>query len=236
MEIKSLLKSLHLKILCTLRKGGKHMYNLIRKDFILQKYLMLFYLFIAIFYTMTDMSMGLVITVLSVFFTINSHYYDEKGKNNVLINSLPFSRKQIIASKYIGVLIFLFITTLIIWLIRFICQDIVSHSMTRGSITELLISYAIAILFVSFYFPFFYRFPNRILLSGFSILVIMMVALGKTIVSRFGNVMSDFINGIQTFASQFSTTGLYISAFVITILIFSSSWFLTLKIYENKDF
>ncbi|MGF7071764.1 ABC-2 transporter permease [Priestia megaterium] len=212
------------------------MYNLIRKDFILQKYLMLFYLFIAIFYTMTDMSMGLVITVLSVFFTINSHYYDEKGKNNVLINSLPFSRKQIIASKYIGVLIFLFITTLIIWLIRFICQDIVSHSMTRGSITELLISYAIAILFVSFYFPFFYRFPNRILLSGFSILVIMMVALGKTIVSRFGNVMSDFINGIQTFASQFSTTGLYISAFVITILIFSSSWFLTLKIYENKDF
>ncbi|WP_374149518.1 ABC-2 transporter permease [Priestia megaterium] len=212
------------------------MYNLIRKDFILQKYLMLFYLFIAIFYTMTDMSMGLVITVLSVFFTINSHYYDEKGKNNVLINSLPFSRKQIIASKYIGVLIFLFITTLIIWLIRFICQDFVSNSMTGGSITELLTSYAIAILFVSFYFPFFYRFPNRILLSGFSILVIMMVALGKTIVSRFGNVMSDFINGIQTFSSQFSTTGLYISAFVITILIFSSSWFLTLKIYENKDF
>ena len=212
------------------------MYNLIRKDFILQKYLMLFYLFIAIFYTMTGMSMGLLITVLSVFFTINSHYYDEKGKNNVLINSLPFSRKQIIASKYIGVLIFLFITTLIIWLIRFICQDIVSHSMTRGSITELLISYAIAILFVSFYFPFFYRFPNRILLSGFSILVIMMVALGKTIVSKFGNVMSDFISGIQTFSSQFSTTGLYISAFVITILIFSSSWFLTLKIYENKDF
>lgn len=212
------------------------MYNLIRKDFILQKYLMLFYLFIAIFYTMTDMSMGLVITVLSVFFTINSHYYDEKGKNNVLINSLPFSRKQIIASKYIGVLIFLFITTLIIWLIRFICQDIVSNSMTGGSITELLTSYAIAILFVSFYFPFFYRFPNRILLSGFSILVIMMVALGKTIVSRFGNVMSDFINGIQAFSSQFSTTGLYISAFVITILIFSSSWFLTLKIYENKDF
>ncbi|MGG4438656.1 ABC-2 transporter permease [Priestia megaterium] len=212
------------------------MYNLIRKDFILQKYLMLFYLFIAIFYTMTDMSMGLIITVLSVFFTINSHYYDEKGKNNVLINSLPFSRKQIIASKYIGVLIFLFITTLIIWLIRFICQDIVSNSMTGGSITELLTSYAIAILFVSFYFPFFYRFPNRILLSSFSILVIMMVALGKTIVSRFGNVMSDFINGIQTFFSQFSTTGLYISAFVITILIFSSSWFLTLKIYENKDF
>lgn len=212
------------------------MYNLIRKDFILQKYLMLFYLFIAIFYTMTDMSMGLVITVLSVFFTINSHYYDEKGKNNVLINSLPFSRKQIIASKYIGVLIFLFITTLIIWLIRFICQDIVSNSMTGGSITELLTSYAIAILFVSFYFPFFYRFPNRILLSGFSILVIMMVALGKTIVSRFGNVMSDFINDIQAFSSQFSTTGLYISAFVITILIFSSSWFLTLKIYENKDF
>ena len=185
---------------------------------------------------MTDMSMGLIIAVLSVFFTINSHYYDEKGKNNVLINSLPFSRKQIIASKYIGVLIFLFITTLIIWLIRFICQDIVSNSMMGGSITELLTSYAIAILFVSFYFPFFYRFPNRILLSGFSILVIMMVALGKTIVSRFGNVMSDFINDIQTFSSQFSTTGLYISAFVITILIFSSSWFLTLKIYENKDF
>ncbi|MFE4118519.1 ABC-2 transporter permease [Priestia sp. YIM B13448] len=212
------------------------MYNLIRKDFILQKYLMLFYLFIAIFYTITDMSMGLVITVLSVFFTINSHYYDEKGKNNVLINSLPFSRKQIIASKYVGVLIFLFITTLIIWLIRFICQDIVSNSMTGGNITELLTSYAIAILFVSFYFPFFYRFPNRILLSSFSILVIMMVALGKTIVSRFGNVMSDFIKGIQTFSSQFPTTGLYISAFVITILIFSSSWFLTLKIYENKDF
>ncbi|NGY89573.1 ABC-2 transporter permease [Bacillus megaterium] len=128
------------------------MYNLIRKDFILQKYLMLFYLFIAIFYTMTDMSMGLIITVLSVFFTINSHYYDEKGKNNVLINSLPFSRKQIIASKYIGVLIFLFITTLIIWLIRFICQDIVSNSMTGGSITELLTSYAIAILLYLFIF------------------------------------------------------------------------------------
>ncbi|NGY80025.1 ABC transporter permease subunit (plasmid) [Bacillus megaterium] len=68
------------------------------------------------------------------------------------MNSLPFSRKQIIASKYIGVLIFLFITTLIIWLIRFICQDIVSNSMTGGSITELLTSYAIAILFVSFIF------------------------------------------------------------------------------------
>ena len=91
------------------------MINLILKDVLIQKKLILFYIATIIIYLWAGVPSLLFLGFLySVIFILNAFAYDEKDNANILLISLPYTRKEIVSSKYIGSLIF---TTIFVFMI-----------------------------------------------------------------------------------------------------------------------
>jgi ABC-2 type transport system permease protein len=87
------------------------MLNLILKDILIQKKSVLFafgYCFFLIFAFQSLEDMGFVsATIVVVYILILSAFaYEDKNKTEVMLNSLPISRRDIILSKYLSVFVF----------------------------------------------------------------------------------------------------------------------------------
>jgi len=81
--------------------------NLIRRDLILQKNQLLIFIPFILVFVITDSPPILTILVASIFIPFNALGFDEKVESHILLNSLPYTRKEIIASRYIGALIYM---------------------------------------------------------------------------------------------------------------------------------
>ncbi|PEJ11745.1 ABC-2 transporter permease [Bacillus wiedmannii] len=207
------------------------MYNLILKDFRLQKLIILLYLIIICFFIMTFGSFYLMVVLPVGSYVINLHYYDAKNNSHKFINSLPYSRSSIIMSKYIGAMMFMLIVVSFSLSIQAIIQFV---SPTYGQIAtpqEIVISILTAMLFTSLYLPFFYRFTNKYLIAAVSIIFPVFVVLWRTI-EAYVNI-TDLAYSVTT---QFTINQLIILVSIVTILIFIGSYFLTVRIYKRTDF
>ncbi|TCW43413.1 ABC-2 family transporter [Bacillus thuringiensis] len=207
------------------------MYNLILKDFRLQKLIILLYLIIICFFIMTFGSFYLMVVLPVGSYVINLHYYDAKNNSHKFINSLPYSRNSIIMSKYIGTMIFMLIVVSFSLSIQAIIQFV---SPTYGQIAtpqEIVISILTAMLFTSLYLPFFYRCTNKYLIAAVSIIFPVFVVLWRTIEAYIN--ITDLAYSVTT---QFTINQLIILVSIATILIFIGSYFLTVRIYKRTDF
>ncbi|PEI82872.1 ABC transporter permease [Bacillus pseudomycoides] len=208
------------------------MYNLILKDFRLQKLIMLLYLLTTCFLIGTLGELGLAVVLVACCYMINLHYYDEKNNSHKFINSLPYSRKTIIMSKYIGTMLLTLIVVLFSLSIQMVIQV---ASPTYGVEIEtpqaIVVSVLTVMLFTSIYLPLCYRFTNKYLLAAVSFIFPIVVILRKIIV-EYLNITSL----IRSITTQFTTNQLIILASIVTILIFIGSYFLTVRIYKRTDF
>ncbi|MEC1446936.1 ABC-2 transporter permease [Bacillus haynesii] len=82
------------------------MFNLIRKDIVLQKKtLAVLFLGLCVYLTL-DVSPIWVGIAFSIAIFMNAISIDEKSSIHMLLNSLPYTRKEIVSSKYIVVVLF----------------------------------------------------------------------------------------------------------------------------------
>ena len=88
------------------------MYNLIKKDLVIQKtQILLFIPFIMFFAIFADhMSPAFVFLLASTYIPLNGYIYDEQVESNILLNSLPYTRKEIVAAKYIGAIAYMIVS------------------------------------------------------------------------------------------------------------------------------
>ncbi|HGE5782747.1 TPA: ABC-2 transporter permease [Bacillus pseudomycoides] len=207
------------------------MYNLILKDFRLQKLIILLYLIIICFFIMTFGSFYLMVVLPVSSYVINLHYYDAKNNSHKFINNLPYSRKSIIMSKYIGTMIFMLIVVSFSLSIQAIIQFVFPTYGQIATPQEIVISILTAMLFTSLYLPFFYRFTNKYLIAAVSIIFPVSVVLWRTI-EAYVNI-TDLVYSVTT---QFTINQLIILVSIVTILIFIGSYFLTVRIYKRTDF
>ncbi|WP_242219349.1 ABC-2 transporter permease [Bacillus cereus group sp. BfR-BA-01380] len=208
------------------------MYNLILKDFRLQKLMMLLYLLGICFFIGTFGRFGFTVVLVAGSYMINLHYYDEKNNSHKFINSLPYSRKTIIMSKYVGTVL----CTLLVVLFSLLIQAVIQVAFpTYGVEIEtprtIVVSVLTVMLFTSIYLPFCYRFTNKYLLAAISFIFIIAVAFWKMIEGYL-----NIISLIHSITTQFTTNQLIILASIVTILIFIGSYFLTVRIYRRTDF
>lgn len=83
------------------------MFHLIKRDVILQKKQLLIFIPFILFFIFMDVHPVLTFLVASVFIPFNTYAYDEKAETNILLNSLPYTRKEIIASRYLGAIFYM---------------------------------------------------------------------------------------------------------------------------------
>ncbi len=204
------------------------MFNLIKKDLLLQKHLGLVYLGLIVLYLYIDISLVGTITLTCSLFVLHSHYYDEKDHSNMLLNSLPYSRKEIVTSKFLEAVLAIIPVSIV---------SIVSKLIFTGgdfelSYSSLLISLFCTMIFTSFYLPFFYKFTQQYIMMIGAALMGLTVAL-MPIITRF--VTKHFSDQINTVLNM-SEIQLYTIFGGISVLLFVLSWNLTVSIYSKRVF
>ena len=90
------------------------MLNLIRKDIVLQKGTLLILLPVLFLYLLVGKSDIWVGVIFCIAIIMQSFALDEKSSTNLFLNSLPYTRKEIVSSKYIAAIAFTLLVVLTI--------------------------------------------------------------------------------------------------------------------------
>lgn len=203
------------------------MFNLIRKDLIIQKNQLLLLLPLIIIFAMFGKSFSpvFIFSIISVFIPMNAYIYDEQAGADVFLNSLPYSRKEIVAARYLGSIVYILatiaITAGILYVLRF-----------SFTFEALLIATMLSLLMVSIFFPLFYLIkPGYI-----GVAIIIGFVAGVIIIPRLADFFSESLAQFNEFLSNLTQMTTYIGSAVLLLFIYLLSWGTSTVIYQHKTF
>lgn len=188
--------------------------------------------------------------IITYVVVMNSFYYDSLNKSESYVLSLPNKREDVVYSKYILVLLVLFLSNILI----FILFGINILSSIRVMVLQDVVITSLTILFsFSIIIPIIFKYGYKV---GRIAAPIITIIVGY--ISYINNTLSDFIyNGKETFLITLSrkigvllykifefknydhiviaTNGYLILLFMIAIVLFLFSSYISLKIYSKRD-
>lgn len=195
-------------------------------------------------------------TILPIIFTymivMNSFYYDSINNSESYMMSLPNKREDVVYSKYILVLLMLFLSNVVMYILFGI--NIINS--TRVMVLQDVIVSSTTIVFsFSIILPIIFRYRYKV---GRIIAPLITIFIGYLNLSGSNNAINNFFtNGKETFLISLSrkigvliysivnfknydykfvaTTIYIILLFIIAITIFLVSIYISLKIYEKRD-
>ncbi len=212
------------------------MFNLIRKDIIILKNTILIYIPVIFVYLMLDISSIWLGILLSLAIIMGAFTADEKPAINNFLNSLPYTRKEIVSSKYIGALIFTFIIVFTLFIGTFIIHG------EMFDWKEILLVVGLILIFVSFSFPFCYKFKSQYLVTGSIIIGVTLMVIISFILPKIGPTLDDTMDlqeKIDWFAQKlFSLQDMQLYGLIasVVIVLYGCSWLLSIRIYSKKAF
>ena len=165
---------------------------------------------------------------------ITTFSYDEFNKWECYCNSLPLSRKEIVKAKYL-----LFNATSLIVLVLGILASIIVPNFIENTTFESIYASIIGVAFgiclvISLLIPFYYKFGSqkgRIML--FLTITILALIIGIiTSLDIFNNVeLMNMINSLNNLSIGMFTLLLII----VTVIIMTISYYISVRIYNNKE-
>jgi len=204
------------------------MFNLIFKDILIQKKVFLFYIATLVIYLLVDISPILIVVVYSLTFINTALSYDEKDNANILLNSLPYTRKEIVSSRYVGVLIFTSLFIMLTYGGRFLLYG----KEASFSWKAILLIMGLVMVAISFMLPVFYKFKRQYLVFFAGALVGIYLLMKNLLVPNLNNALRELT---QKFLTLQETQMYFLAIFTIVIL-YIGSWLLSIRIYERKAF
>lgn len=201
------------------------MFNLIRRDLILQrKMVWVFIPFVAVF-IVTNKDPLLIFLIASVFIPFNALSYEEKAETNILLNSLPYTRKQIIAARYLGSIVYMMLSIGVTAIVLFVLD-------IPFSLWHIAMASGLFLLFAAFTFPLF-----TILKPGYITLGVIMGFLVAVSIGQFAPLFVEkHATGIMSHINDTSTLVLYIESALAVLAVYGTSWLVTTVIYQRKAF
>lgn len=203
------------------------MFNLMKKDLIIQKSQLVVFVPIIIALAMfaKDFSPVFIFILASSFIPINAYIYDEQVESNILLNSLPYTRKEIVASRYIGAIVFMILSMSVVAGILYLFNF-------GYEIKDIAIAAGLYLIFVALAFPLFY-----ILKPGYiGVVVLVGVVILAVLYRPVINFLSENLTSIIDFLTSLSATIIYLSSAGIVIVLYLISWMLSQIIYQRKVF
>ncbi|MGE7675715.1 ABC-2 transporter permease [Lysinibacillus sp. NPDC094403] len=204
------------------------MVNLILKDVLIQKKVILFYIATIIIYLLADVSPILIVFVYSLTFINMAFSYDDKDNANILLNSLPYTRKEIVTSKYVGALIF---TSLFI-IITYGGNYLLNGQGTSFSWKAILLIIGLVMVAISFMLPIFYKFKRQYLVIVVGALIGIYLVTIKFLVPNLNEILRELTQKFMTLQE----TQMYFIAILSIVILYIGSWLLSIRIYTRKAF
>ncbi|WP_141537219.1 ABC-2 transporter permease [Bacillus nitratireducens] len=202
-------------------KEGASVKQLILKDFIVQWKFLMWYILYPILFYMALKDTGNVFVIMSVIFTvmatIKTFEADGKNESEVILNSLPISKKQIVFAKYIVAIIILFISVTVGCFTMGMKNEVNLFEFIE---TKTVASISFILVYLSFVLPisFWLAYKKTIFITIFILIAPMAIS-------------SIF------FAINLEQIHLYNSLlFISSICMFIASVFVSVKLYEKREF
>ncbi|MDR4169597.1 ABC-2 transporter permease [Bacillus nitratireducens] len=202
-------------------KEGASVKQLILKDFIVQWKFLMWYILYPILFYMALKDTGNVFVIMSVIFTvmatIKTFEADGKNESEVILNSLPISKKQIVFAKYIVAIIILFISVTVGCFTMGMKNGVNLFEFIE---TKTVASISFILVYLSFVLPisFWLAYKKTIFITIFILIAPMAIS-------------SIF------FAINLEQIHLYNSLlFISSICMFIASVFVSVKLYEKREF
>ncbi|MGE0976490.1 ABC-2 transporter permease [Bacillus cereus] len=195
--------------------------QLILKDFIIQWKFLIWYILYPVFFYMalTDTENLFIImsVIITIGATVKTFEADSKNESEVIVNSLPILRKQIVYAKYIVAIIILFISVTVICFTMGMKNGINLFEFIE---TTLLASISFILVYLSFVLPisFWLGYKKTILIT----IVIFMAPI----------VILETLFQINLEQIQLYNTLLFIGSICMLI----ASIFVSVKLYEKREF
>lgn len=222
------------------------MFNLIIKDIAIQKKTLLYALLYAIFAPIALSSMGpssfvlyvlppMAITYIFISFAAS---YDEKNKSEIILNSLPLKRHDLVISKYISIFVFAIIGIIYSILIGFIgkATGLPMFDMSISLLDIVLVLTSVCI-FSSIFFPVYFKF-GYIKMNFFNVVLVMLIIFVPSTAIEYAtkntnNILVQKFNYFINNTSSFTQNSL---ALIIGLIFFLISLMISIRIYKNKEF
>lgn len=166
--------------------------------------------------------------IFSLSFIMSACSLDEKDNINILLNSLPYTRKEIVASKYIGALLF----TLLFVIVMYVGDFLVNGNNGLLLLKEVMLILGLVMITTSFLLPFLYKFKMQYLhMAMVGVVVIYLLT-----ISFFIKNLHDVIRALTLKILALQEIQLYFFAMLIIVILYIGSWLLSIRIYERKVF
>ena len=219
------------------------MFNLVIKDILVQKKSILFvigYCFFLVFAFQSLEQAGPIAANIAVVYIllINSFGYEDKNKSDIMLNSLPISRRDIVLAKYLSIFVYMGLailaymgSSLLVKALR-IPIDVVLLSL-EGVTTAFLI----VALMSSIYLPIIFKF-GYIKAKLFNLVMFLFFFFVPTIIVNLYNnprYHHYFVNFFQEFAS-WKNWQIALLLIAFSLLILSISYSISVSIYKKREF
>ncbi len=213
------------------------MLNLVLKDILIQKKYLLGSILYALFFSFcfqsnTSMIFTMIPTMIPYMLILGACSFDDKNKSEIMLNSLPIDRTNLVISKYLSSLVFIFMGIIL----AFGFTTLLSFSgfihMNRLMNLEDVLSVTIGILIiVCLYFPCYFKFGYQ---KARYFLVAMFILVFGATTMVISNIIKIPINFMTYLNSQ---PNWLVAAFIIVIVLIIAlfSMLLSIKFYANKD-
>ncbi len=202
-------------------KEGAIVKQLIIKDFIVQWKFLIWYILYPVFFYMAVTDTENLFIIMSVIFTIGATVKtfeaDSKNESEVIVNSLPILRKQIVYAKYIVAIIILFISVTVGCFTMGMKNGVNLFGFIE---TTMVASISFILMYLSFVLPisFWLAYKKTIFIAIFILIAPMAI--------------SSIFFGINLEQIQLYNSVLFVSS----ICMFIVSVFVSVKLYEKREF
>ncbi|AWI06487.1 ABC-2 transporter permease [Clostridium drakei] len=212
------------------------MLNLVLKDVLIQKkYLIVSvlyaFLFSLCFKSNPSMVFNMVPTMIAYLLIGGACAFDDKNKSDIMLNSLPVNRVNLVISKYISSFLFIFIGILLSFIFTTILSFAGFFHIGRLMNLEDIFGASIATLIIScLYLPLFFKFDYK--KSKYFLMALFLFVLSSATI--FTNTIKLHISFVTYLNSQ---PDWLVTCFIIVLglILLLISILISIKFYINKD-
>jgi len=222
------------------------MLNLIIKDILIQKktiiYALLYTIFMEVsFSSILPSGFGLYVMspmVITYLFISLAVQYDDKNKSEIILNSLPVKKSDIVIAKYVSTFVFGIVGIISSIIVGFI-GNTTGLLIFIGSISTLdivLVVMSICI-FSSIFYPVYFKFGvSR--MKIFTVLIFMVLFFVPTSAIDYinQNTNNSLVQKYISFINATSGVTLNSLVLIIALILFLISLMVSIRIYNNKEF
>ncbi|WP_236913693.1 ABC-2 transporter permease [Clostridium sp. Cult2] len=220
------------------------MFNLVMKDLKISSKMSIFGLFFPIFISLAGLKTGastlqvnimyiLAIFMITYFSVMYSNGYDQKNKVDIVINSFPINKKDVVRSKYLLLLIYVIMYSIAVIVMTniFILVGIGKGGRAAG-IWDFIVALNLLLIFYSIYYPIYFKSENG--LAMFNQLIYMLIILTPAMLGKLGKTLQQ--TKIVNILIEMNIKKISGVLLIFSIIIFYISLQISKIIYLRKEF